>query len=181
MVDDLNENGFEADVAPMFFMDTNPDGSSVFTVRNYKECYERNLKDIFEGDELRNSVDATMVETMKYVDDFFGNGGYEFLSVLEVKYNCASMCQVPLFWLTKDVSEGPPTKECVNSSIQSLSDEIGFAIAFVVTGVLLLFAVFGAIPLCSDYSEEYKMKQEEEKGQTEMRKAPEIYFTNEMI
>lgn len=63
IIDDLNENGFEAEVAPMFFMDTNPEGSSVYTVRNYMECYERNLKNYFEEldeDETRNSLDSTM-------------------------------------------------------------------------------------------------------------------------
>lgn len=92
VINDLNENGFEAEVAPMFFMETNPEASSVFTVKNYKDCYEKNLKGIFDGEKLKNEVDATMVETMKYVDDFFGNGGYEFLSMLEEKYDCASMC-----------------------------------------------------------------------------------------
>ena len=103
-----------------------------------------------------------MAETMKFVDDFFDKGGYEFLSMLERKYNCASMCHVPLFWLTKDVSEGPPTQECVSASIDSLSDQIGFTIAFSVSGLLLLLAVFGAVPLCSDYSDEFKERQEQE-------------------
>ena len=117
-----------------------------------------------------------MVETMKYVDDFFGNGGYEFLSMLEKRYDCASMCQIPLFWLTKDVSEGPPTKECVSASIESLSDQIGFTIAFSISGVLLLLAVIGAIPLCSDYSEEFKQRQREEKKEVEMtEKRPDVY------
>lgn len=50
MVNDLNENGFEAEVAPMFFMDTNPQGSMVYTVSTYKDCYEKNLKGLFDGE-----------------------------------------------------------------------------------------------------------------------------------
>jgi hypothetical protein len=51
----------------------------------------------------------------------------------------------------------------VSASIESLSDEIGFTIAFSISGVLLLLAVIGAIPLCSDYSEEFKQQQRDEK------------------
>lgn len=63
-----------------------------------------------------------MANTMKYVDDFFDKGGYDFLSTLESKYECASMCEVPLFWITKDVSEGPPNKECVEAAIDALTN-----------------------------------------------------------
>jgi hypothetical protein len=33
----------------------------------------------------------------------------EILSELEDKYDCASVCEVPLFYITKDIGEGRPT------------------------------------------------------------------------
>lgn len=140
----------------MWFMDTDPQTSSVHTISNYKECYEKNLKGIFADEKSAQTADPSMAETMKYVDAFFDNGGYEFLSALESKYNCASMCKVPLFWLTKDVSEGPATRECVEAAIESLSDQQRIATALAITGVFLLLAALGAFPLCCGYSEELK-------------------------
>jgi hypothetical protein len=111
---------------------------------------------MFDNEKSSKNPDSSMAETMKYVDAFFDNGGYEFLTALEGKYNCASMCKVPLFWLTKDVSEGPATRECVDAAIESVSSQKWISIALAITGALLLLAAFGAFPLCCGYSEEHK-------------------------
>jgi hypothetical protein len=63
-----------------------------------------------------------MIETMKFVDKFFNQGGYEFMKDLEERYNCASLCEVPLFYLTKDVRLGQPTKDCVTATIEYVTD-----------------------------------------------------------
>lgn len=47
-----------------------------------------------------------------YVRKFITSNGMEILSELEDKYDCASVCEVPLFYITKDISEGRPTQEC---------------------------------------------------------------------
>jgi hypothetical protein len=36
--------------------------------------------------------DASMQDTLEKSKEFFDGGGFEFLSDLELKYNCASMC-----------------------------------------------------------------------------------------
>jgi hypothetical protein len=71
------------------------------------------------------------------------------LSALEVKYDCASMCNVPLFYLQRNVDQGPVERECLSAAMNALSNNMNIAIAFAVTGGLLFFAFFAAIPLCS--------------------------------
>ena len=50
-------------------------------------------------------------KTPKDVKDFFDKGGYGFLSELEQKYECASVCNRPLFYITRDIEEGRPEQE----------------------------------------------------------------------
>ena len=59
------------------------------------------------------------------------------------------MCQKPLFYLKKDVSDGPPTVDCVTAAIDDLSDNMDIAIIFIVTGLLCLIAAAATFPLCS--------------------------------
>ena len=63
------------------------------------------------------SGDAELKETMQYVDEFFEKGGYDFLAGLENRYDCASLCSVPLFYLTKDVDNGPPQTDCFTAAV----------------------------------------------------------------
>lgn len=78
------------------------------SVRTYKECYDKGLKPTFDAEKGKAEADKDpkLAETMKMVDKFFDAGGYELLADFEEKYNCASICSVPLFYLTKDVKEG---------------------------------------------------------------------------
>lgn len=125
-------------------------------VTNYKDCYEKNLKPIFESENAKQSSekDANLEETMKFVDKFFEKGGYEFLGNLEEKYSCASLCTVPLFYLKKNVADGPPTVDCASAAIDDLSDNMAIAVLFGISGLLSLIAAAGAFPLCSGTKKE---------------------------
>ena len=52
-----------------------------------------------------NSLSAVQ----KSVYDFFNKGGFDFLSALETDFDCASLCKVPLFYVTRSMDEGKPT------------------------------------------------------------------------
>ena len=93
--------------------------------------------------------DPKMKDIMEKQKNFFEKGGFEFLSALEEKFDCASMCSVPLFYLKKNVNEGPVKRECIKASLDALSNNIGVAIAFSVTALILIIAFFGSIPLCA--------------------------------
>lgn len=62
------------------------------------------------------------------------------------------MCSTPLFYLNKDISEGPPTTDCVTAAIEKLSDNMLIAALFIATGLLCLIAAAGTFPLCSGTS-----------------------------
>jgi hypothetical protein len=48
------------------------------------------------------------------VREFYEEGGYEFVKGLEeVHHGCASICDAPLFFLTRDINEGMPVGECI--------------------------------------------------------------------
>jgi hypothetical protein len=123
-------------------------------VSNYGECYEKNLKPIFEAEAAKSDADKdpNLKKTMEYVDRFFESGGYEFIGLLEEKYNCGSMCRKPLFYLKKDVADGPPEVDCIEAVIDDLSDNMAIAILFGLTGLLCLIAAAGSFPLCSGTS-----------------------------
>jgi hypothetical protein len=77
---------------------------------------------LFEEESKKSSgeKDPQLSQTMEMVDKFFDKGGYKFLSDLEEKFNCASICSTPLFYITKDVKEGPPTNDCVTAAMDDL-------------------------------------------------------------
>lgn len=134
-------------------------------VSNYKECYDLNLKPIFETESNSQVADPNLQKTMEFTKKFFDGGGYEFLGTLEEKYSCASMCTVPLFYLKKDVADGPPLVDCATAVVDDLSDNLAIAVLFGITGLLSLIAAAGAFPLCSGTS---KPKDgEEERNQEE--------------
>jgi hypothetical protein len=59
------------------------------------------------------------------------------------------MCQKPLFYLKKNITDGPPTVDCVTAAIDELSDNMAIAVIFVITGLLCLIAAAATFPLCS--------------------------------
>lgn len=57
-------------------------------------------------------------KSQQIIDDFFANGGYDFLRKIENDFKCAGLCNVPLFYITKDISIGRPTKECIAEAFE---------------------------------------------------------------
>lgn len=71
---------------------------------SFKECYEEVLLP-------RNKYTK---DWKVLTDEFYGGGGYTFLSLLEDNFNgCSSLCEMQLFHLTIDVKEGKPKQECL--------------------------------------------------------------------
>ena len=99
---------------------------------------------------------------MTYVDMFFDKGGYELLADLETKYDCASLCAAPLFYLSKDVKEGKPTQDCLTAALEDIGSQTGPAAVCAITGLLLLISVAGGFVLCSKTDEKDMMDNENE-------------------
>lgn len=80
-------------------------------VNSFRDCYNTKLKDEIKKD--KNKFNSKVI-------DFFDKKGFEFLGALESSFDCASICNVPLFYLTRDISEGRPTQECVKGVIDGI-------------------------------------------------------------
>lgn len=85
--------------------------------------------------------------TPKNVKDFFEKGGYGFLSELEEKYECASICRRPLFYITRDISEGRPESECIRAIFNDISGsmKVEAAVAIILALVLVCAMVSGLV------------------------------------
>jgi hypothetical protein len=136
-----------------------PSGKS-FKSGGYKtwlKCYEEVLS---KATKDGKNCQANDKECVKGVDgknkdfkNFIKDGGVDFIRGLETEFNCASACTVPQFYIARPLSEGIPTKDCVTAMSEELGDNTGAGAVAVVTGLVLLVASFGAIPLCSGYNE----------------------------
>jgi len=82
------------------------------------------------------------------------------LFALEERYSCASICTVPLFYLARDVAEGPPEEDCFTAAVKDITNNETAAIIFIVAAVILFAAMLGGFPLCCKQEGE----KEEETG-----------------
>jgi len=77
-------------------------------------------------------------------------GGYDFLKKIENDFECAGLCTVPLFYLTKDISKGRPTKECIEVSFDKISDGISIiGYIVIITGFFTFAGFIGSFALCT--------------------------------
>ena len=131
--------------------------------RTYGECYEKGLKPKFEAENAKGEgeKDPQLAATMEKVQMFFDKGGYELLADLEDKYTCASICSTPLFYLTKDIKEGPPTQDCLTAALNEIGSQTGPAIVCAIAGILLLISVAGGFVLCSKTDEKDMMDNDD--------------------
>lgn len=73
--------------------------------------------------------------------------------------DCASICQVPLFYLSLDVSLGKPTQDCMTPIMESANQPIAGGVALF-TGLICLIAFCASFPLCTGFSEQKDMMGE---------------------
>ena len=76
-----------AEVTPMVFNDSQ-------SYQNFKQCFDEKLK-----------MEMAQSPAIYYkVQQMIDSGGFEMLEYLEKNFNCASFCEVPFFYFTKNVS-----------------------------------------------------------------------------
>lgn len=148
---DYKANKEKAKIVPLFFAAEGQKSYSTF-----EECYNDKLskEDYFKCTACDEEEDHDLSE---FFDE--ENQGFELVDALETKYECASFCQVPLFYITKDVALGKPTRECSVPMLTGMGEQlkplspICFGAAF-----LLFFGLIFSIPYCGGVS-----KDEEER------------------
>lgn len=74
------------------------------TVNSYKTCFDDMLNNQAFGEYVESKG-----ETQKaFWEDFDTKDAWKFFEEVESDFNCAGICYVPMFYLTKDLSAGIP-------------------------------------------------------------------------
>lgn len=124
------------------------------TFTKYKDCYNNVLKNMNQNNnKIKNNAG------FKKAQKEFNKGGWKFLAELEKKGNCAGICETPLFFLTRDLSAGPPTQDCVQSFVASYGGNMLLGATAFITAITLICVAICALPLCTGYN---KSSEEEE-------------------
>ena len=81
---------------------------------------------------------------------------WSFYADVERKYDCAGMCEVPMFYLTKDISEGKPTKECIKKVIEAtFKESYGFLSSM---GLIFLLSSCFQVGMCTSFEADDEVK-----------------------
>lgn len=81
----------------------------------------------------------------------FGKEGTKFFQQLEEKYECAGLCKESLFYVSKPLSAGRPTKGCVDAFVEKHGENMGVAAVAFITAIVLIVAGIAALPLCTGF------------------------------
>jgi hypothetical protein len=131
---DWNKNGDNADVLPLVFKN----GDETFT--SFYQCYM---------DVKKSKMEKYPEKRPKNVKDFFDKGGYGFMQEMEEKYDCASVCNVPLFYIARDISENKPEQECVKAIFDGISGSMKVEAAFcIILSLVLVVAMVSGLVIC---------------------------------
>jgi hypothetical protein len=85
----------------------------------------------------------------KNVNDFFKKGGYAFLKEIEEKYDCASICKVPMFYMARDVRDGRPIRECIRGIYDDIKGKMKIEAFFCFfTAFILVCAIISGVVIC---------------------------------
>lgn len=95
---------------------------------------------------------AKFASSDKVAAEFVANG-YKIITSFEKQYTCAGVCFLPLFYLTKDLSAGPPTTQCDDAFLKSVQGNTGAAIGAFVTALLFLTLFGASFVLCTGKSD----------------------------
>jgi len=86
---------------------------------------------------------------------FLDNGGFEYIKAFETEFDCAGLCKLPLFYMSRPIADGPPTNTCIKAVTVGMQDKLGSAgTVALITGLAMLVGMVGACPLCTGFSED---------------------------
>jgi len=146
--------GVEAPVVPFTWKQT-----GAYT--SWGECYKQVLK-------AKEQTDAsTRTASQKSADAFFQRGGFNFLKQIEHDFDCAGVCTVPLFYVTKELSTGPPKQECIEAMFDTITSGMSLlGVIALITGLFTFAGFIGSFALCggtaaTEEEEEENRKQQE--------------------
>ena len=78
----------------------------------FEDCY----REVILGNE--KTVFKDHPNQLEAYNDFTSANTISLLRYYENEYDCSGICDLPLFYLTKSMEEGPPTEDCAESVVK---------------------------------------------------------------
>ena len=127
-------------------------------VTSYEQCFDQ----MIQSESFKVYIESLGDTQSDFWQDFDKPKTWDFFRDTETKYNCAGVCVKPLFFMTKDISKGPPMNECIQEIIDDVYDQseymlTGMGAAFARIGLLQLTLFGGMAP--SSNGEEMRRDQ----------------------
>jgi hypothetical protein len=88
------------------------------------------------------------VQGVEAYKDFSSPVSLRNLRYFENHYECSGVCDVPLFYLTKPLSDGPPTEDCAVAIIHSMKGKVSVVLLSLIGMISFWWAGLSAIPNC---------------------------------
>lgn len=115
---------------------------------SFEECFNSKIDGKFEQLPERFK-DEQSREAYK---DFSQKESIATLKLFENKYSCSGFCDVPLFYFSKPVTDGPPSRDCAEAVIEDLTDSVEISVFALLGAITFWMAALAAIPNCCGQS-----------------------------
>lgn len=110
-------------------------------IETFEDCYTMKIRDhpeILQGD----------YKALEAFRDFTSKDSINLLRYYETEYECSGFCDLPLFYLTKDLAKGPPEIDCVDAVILTFTDNYLVAALSAVGMFMFWAAALSTLPNC---------------------------------
>ena len=78
---------------------------------------------MIETQAFEQYIESVSSEMTEYWEDFDTEDAWTFFTSVEEDYDCAGMCYVPMFYMTKNIQAGRPERECIRVLIEDVYTE----------------------------------------------------------
>lgn len=118
----------------------------VKTYISFEECYMAKIhgKPQLSHDQKYKDAEA----------DYSGKESIDTLRAYEKKFDCSGICDVPLFYLSRDLGDGPPPEDCVDAILKSFTDSYAIAAIAFTLFLMFFFGAIATVPNCCGMNQE---------------------------
>ena len=127
------------------------DGSKTFST--FEQCY---MDKVVNADKSKQSHEQTYKDAR---DQYGSKDTIDNLRAYEKEYDCSGICDVPLFYLTRNLSDGPPPEDCVDAILKSFTDSYAIAMVSFALFLMFFFAAIATVPNCCGMNAEQTNKK----------------------
>lgn len=80
--------------------------------------------------------------------------GLEFYKKIEADLDCSGACWKPLFGVSRNLADGPVTRDCTESVIDDLEALLIPGCVCLLTAFILMCSVCASVPLCTGFDKD---------------------------